>query len=82
MKYVIKDIIKNSNKYLLQLRDNNPNIVYPNNWSFFGGEKQIGETCWECLRRELSEEMSWTLQNGKYSHSFKNNDFICLIYYY
>jgi 8-oxo-dGTP diphosphatase len=82
MKYVVKGIIKKNSKYLLQLRDNNPNIVHPNSWCFFGGEKEAGETNWDCLKRELSEEILWTPQKGKYTHGLKYKELNCIIYYY
>ena len=34
---VVKAVIIKEGKFLLQLRDNNPTIAYPNTWAFFGG---------------------------------------------
>jgi 8-oxo-dGTP pyrophosphatase MutT (NUDIX family) len=45
-------------RYLLQLRDQKPNIFYPGHWSVFGGAMDPGETISQGLRRELREELS------------------------
>ena len=42
---VVKAVIFKEGKFLLQLRDNNPTIAYPNTWAFFGGGVgRVGET--------------------------------------
>lgn len=59
-----KAIIHREEKYLLQLRDNNPEIPCPNQWSFFGGSLDENELPWEGLQRELNEELEWCPENG------------------
>ena len=44
MYFSSKAIIRDDNKYLLQLRDNKKSIVYPNRWAFFGGRFKKNET--------------------------------------
>lgn len=44
-------------RYLMQLRDNNPQIHMPNNWALFGGHVELGEDDGTALRRELMEEL-------------------------
>jgi 8-oxo-dGTP diphosphatase len=56
---VVKAVIHKDHKYLLQLRDNDPAISYPDTWSLFGGEVDEGESFEEALKRELEEELSW-----------------------
>ena len=82
MKIVVKAIIRKSDRYLLQLRDNLPEIVYPNCWSFFGGELKNNETYWQGLKRELNEEIRWIPNQGTYSHCTKNNEIKCIVHYY
>jgi 8-oxo-dGTP diphosphatase len=42
---------------LLQLRDDKPNLRYPNCWTLFGGALEEGETPHTAIRRELIEEL-------------------------
>ena len=44
-------------RYLLQLRDDRPDIWYPARWGCFGGALEPGEQPIQALRRELREEI-------------------------
>src|ERR1700674_5416517 len=44
-------------RYLMQLRDQKPNIFYPGHWGVFGGAIDVGETPEQCLYREIEEEL-------------------------
>ena len=46
-----------SGDYLLQLRDNKPNIAAPGQWSLFGGMLQNTETPLQAIKREIFEEL-------------------------
>ncbi len=45
--------------FLLQLRDNIPNIAYPGHWGLFGGHLDPGETPEVAVVRELQEEICY-----------------------
>lgn len=45
--------------YLLQLRDNDPSIVYPGCWGLFGGSIELGESIHGAVVRELQEEIHY-----------------------
>lgn len=45
--------------YLMQLRDDKPDIFYPGYWGLFGGSIDQGEDPLASLRRELLEELQW-----------------------
>ena len=49
----------NDDSYLLQLRDNDPSIVYPGCWGLFGGTIELGESPREAATRELKEEIHY-----------------------
>jgi len=44
-------------RVLLQLRDDKPEIPYPNTWCIPGGMREDGESALDCAVRELEEEM-------------------------
>ena len=58
MKFASKAILIKNNNYLLQLRDKKKNILYPNQWCFFGGRIKKNETPENCIIREMREELS------------------------
>lgn len=56
-------ILYRDDKFLFQLRDDIPNIVYPGHWGLFGGHLDPGETPDIAVARELLEEIGYTLPN-------------------
>lgn len=52
-------ILYTSDRFLMQLRDNIPGIIYPGCWGFFGGHIDPGETPEAAVKRELLEEISY-----------------------
>ena len=64
--YVAIAILYKDNKFLMQLRDNIPTIPYPGYWGFFGGHIEAGETPVSAVRREILEEISYTLPEKIY----------------
>lgn len=45
-------------QYILQLRDNKPNIAAPGQWTLFGGMIAEDETPLKSIQREIFEELS------------------------
>ena len=56
-------ILYRENQFLLQLRDNIPNILYPGYWGLFGGHIEIGEDPEEAVKREVWEEIDYQLKS-------------------
>ena len=52
-------------EFLLQLRDDLPQIWYPGYWGCFGGAVDPGEKPMEALRRELWEELELEFSSAK-----------------
>ncbi len=82
IKEVVKAVIFMEEKFLLQLRDNNPAIPYPNSWAFFGGGVNEGERHEEALKRELKEELGWCPQKFEYLIKIMNKTVNCNITHY
>ncbi len=50
-------LVLDDGRYLVQLRDQKPDIFYPGHWGLFGGAVDPGESPHDALRRELREEL-------------------------
>jgi 8-oxo-dGTP diphosphatase len=55
--------LNNEHQVLLHLRDDKPEIPYPNKWGLPGGHIDDSETPEECILREMQEELGLVLQN-------------------
>ena len=63
MKEIAAIILENDEgKFLLYLRDNKPDIPFPNHWDLIGGHVEDGETPEEALVREFKEELDLDLK--------------------
>jgi len=52
-------LVDRDGRFLLQHRDDKPDIANPGLWGFFGGEVEPYETPHDGFLRELREELSW-----------------------
>lgn len=59
-------ILYRHDKFLFQLRDDIPNIVYPGHWGLFGGHLDPGETPQVAVERELLEEIGYVASLSKF----------------
>lgn len=58
-------VVVEPERYLMQLRDDIPNIWYPGHWGLFGGAVEEGEDEIVALRRELNEELELELETAE-----------------
>jgi len=58
--------INDKEQVLLFLRDDIPEIPFPNMWDVPGGHLEPGETPEKCIVREMREEMDLQLENFKF----------------
>ncbi|MEH2392003.1 MAG: NUDIX hydrolase [Nostoc sp.] len=64
-------ILYQKNKFLMQLRDNIPGILYPGYWGLFGGHIEPDETPDLAVKREILEEIGYLpsfVEFGCYFH--------------
>lgn len=59
--HVAMAVLYQNEKLLMQLRDDIPGILYPGCWGLFGGHLEPGETPEVGVKREVQEEISYTL---------------------
>ena len=73
-KYIAVAVIEKDGKILLAQRTRNDHAF--GKWEFPGGKQEEGETLYECLKRELYEELSISAEVGDYvcTSSFYHND--------
>lgn len=57
-------IVTEDGRYIMQLRDANPDIFYPDHWGCFGGAVDEGENPIQALRRELREELEFEINEA------------------
>ena len=62
MQFVLA-ILRMNGGYVMQLRDNKPDIPEPGMWGLFGGKIESGETPLIALVREIQEELCLVLEN-------------------
>ena len=58
-------LVLEDGRYIMQLRDDVPDIWYPGHWGLFGGGVDAGEDDIAALRRELREELELELGEAR-----------------
>jgi 8-oxo-dGTP pyrophosphatase MutT (NUDIX family) len=68
-------------KFLMQLRDNIPTILYPGLWGLFGGHIEAGETPEIAVEREVLEEIGFQLTDPQKFACYSDDRVIRHIFY-
>ncbi len=63
-------LVLEDGRYVMQLRDDIPNIFYPDHWGCFGGAVNAGEEPLQALHRELEEELELTISGASFFSRF------------
>ena len=83
MKRVAAGIIVCNNKILIAQRKRGKDLEYF--WEFPGGKIEPGETCEECLHREIMEEFNLEIRVGKFfmetSYDYSFGTFVLEVYF-
>lgn len=74
-------ILPRDGKFLMQLRDNIPTILYPGLWGFFGGHLELGETPEIAVRREILEEIGYDIPEPQKFGCYSDERVIRHIFY-
>ncbi len=74
-------ILEGEGKFLLQLRDDLPHILYPGHWGLFGGHIEPGETPEQGLKRELWEEISYEVVAPQLFRCYTGDQIVRYVYY-
>ena len=63
-----------NNNLLIYLRDDKPEISFPNHWDLFGGQVEENETPEQALIRELKEELNIDVVDYHFSKTFESTN--------
>lgn len=74
-------ILYRQGEFLMQLRDDDPAIMYPGHWAFFGGHLEPGESPEMGVRRELLEEIGYCPTELTLFHSWEDVQVTRHVYY-
>jgi 8-oxo-dGTP diphosphatase len=74
-------ILPADGKFLMQLRDNIPTILYPGLWGLFGGHIEAGETPEIAVQREIMEEIGYQLTDPQKFGCYSDNRVIRHVFY-
>jgi 8-oxo-dGTP diphosphatase len=74
-------ILPRDGKFLMQLRDNIPTILYPGLWGLFGGHIEAGETPEIAVKREVLEEIGYQITNPQKFGCYSDNNVIRHVFY-
>lgn len=69
-------LLNSNNELLMLLRDDIPNIPFPDMWDIPGGKVEPGEIPEETVKREMIEEMGLKLENISFFKRYETSNLI------
>ncbi len=81
MRLVAIAILQYQDKFLMQLRDDIPNIVHPGVWTMFGGHLETGENPDLGICRELQEEIGYIPKQISFFRSYLGDQVKRYVFY-
>lgn len=69
-------LLNSNNELLMLLRDDIPNIPFPDMWDIPGGKVEPGEIPEETVKREMMEEMGLKLENISFFKRYETSNLI------
>ncbi|MFM6057653.1 MAG: NUDIX hydrolase, partial [Microcystis aeruginosa] len=81
MIFVALAILEQDGRFLMQLRDDIPTILYPGVWGLFGGHLEAGESPEIGLKRELQEEINYEAPSLRYFRSYNDDNLSRYLYH-
>lgn len=79
--HVAVAILYQNDRFLMQLRDNIPKIVYPGFWTFFGGHIEPGETPEIAVKREILEEIGYEMPSAQLFHKAETSESVRYVFH-
>ena len=74
-------LVLDDGRYLMQLRDDKPGVIYPGHVGLFGGAVEPGENFEDAMSRELMEELDYRFEGLNYfTKMTKERDFLLIVF--
>lgn len=75
-------LIYQKGRFLMQLRDNIPTILYPGIWGLFGGHLEPGESPEDAVTREIQEEINYLVEQPKLFGRYSDNKIVRHVFHF
>jgi 8-oxo-dGTP diphosphatase len=74
-------VLYQNQHFLMQLRDDRENILYPGKWGLFGGHLELSETPEVGLTREVQEEINYLAKKPTLFRCYSDRKYVRYIFF-